>query len=82
MSEYMFGVSRGQKLTPAQVRRRDRIAREQGAHGYIYTTIPGSGRMGWYTGPNLGEPFDRRLAARVLDAVETAEHGTATAQRD
>lgn len=74
MAEYTFGVSRRyDRPTPArEAQRRDRICRREG--GYGWTEIDSGHRgtgpwLGWYSGPNRGEPFDRQLAARVLTAV-------------
>lgn len=73
MAEYMFGVTR-RKLSAPVVKRRDRICTEEG--GWGYTQINEShgtdhrGRwVGWFTGPNRGEPFDGDLAARVYARV-------------
>ena len=73
MSEHMFGVTRA-KLSAREVRRRDRIAKAAGAHGFNYTK-DGQGHIGWFTGPNLGSPFDRDMARRVLGAIG---HATTT----
>ena len=72
MSETMFGIPHG-KATKAEARRRDRICRREGGHGWqqidqSYGTRGGQW-IGWYTGPNRGEPYDRDLAQRVLAAV-------------
>jgi len=43
---------------------------EEGGTGYTQIKDPGQGWIGWYTGPNLGDPFDRDLARRVLARIE------------
>lgn len=68
MSEFMFGVYRG-KLSARECARRDRICRDEGGYGYTQINDPGQGWIGWYTGPNLGAPFDGDLAARVTARV-------------
>ena len=79
MSEYMFGTTR-RKLTSAQVKRRDRICTDEGGYGYqqideSHGTAEGGRWLGWFSAPNRGEPFDRLLSRRVLEAVERAEGG-------
>lgn len=66
--EHHFGVHRG-RLSAADVERRARIAQQHGAC-FVYALIPGDGWRGWYAGPNLGDPFNRDMARRVLDAVD------------
>ena len=75
-SEYFFG------LGPGHLGRREaRIAQKHGATLVNYTDpqcvcgggcvmgeCPGS-RRHWFAGPNRGEPWDRRLAARVALAL-------------
>lgn len=77
MSEYMFGVIR-EKLSARECQRRDRICREEGGYGYSQiddshgTAVDGRW-LGWFSGPNQGEPFDSDwLAAlwRVLTHKE------------
>jgi hypothetical protein len=73
MSEHMFGVEH-RKLSAREVARRDRICRADGGYGYTqiddsHGTAAGGRWIGWYSGPNRGEPFDRDLAARVLAHV-------------
>lgn len=73
MNEYMFGTTRGK--TPArEAQRRDRICRAEGGYGFTqidesHGTAEGGRWIGWYSGPNRGEPFDGQLAARVLARV-------------
>lgn len=73
MTEHMFGVSR-RKLSQRAVKRRDRICKDLGGYGYTqydesHGTACGGRWVGWFSGPNLGEPFDGRLAREVMDAV-------------
>ena len=65
---YFFGLHDG-KLSRREVERRDRIARRQGAYGYVQVRRDGRW-VGWFEAPNLGHPIDRDLAARVLREVE------------
>ncbi len=69
MSEYMWGCCR-ERLSQQEVRRRDRACRAEGGYGYTqidesHGTAAGGRWIGWYSGPNRGEPFDRQLAAAV-----------------
>ena len=72
----MFGITR-RKLTRAQIAVRTQICRAEGGYGYQQSS-QGRHRLyvGWYSGPNLGDPFDRDLARRVLDRVVVAETRT------
>lgn len=77
MNEHTFGVTR-RKVTPAEAKRRDRICRRMGGHGYqqvdqSHGTAHGGNWVGWFTGPNRGEPFDSALAREVLAAVENGK---------
>ena len=70
MSEYFFGLGNGKVLQ----HERDRIERaivraDLDGVGLVCINDPGPGWRYWFTGPNRGEPFDRRLAADVLAAV-------------
>lgn len=74
MSEYMFGVTH-RKLSARECKRRDRICQDEGGYGYSqiddsHGTADGGRWIGWFSGPNRGEPFDGQLAARVLARVE------------
>ena len=68
MSEYLFGVSRGAKLSQRTIQRRDRVCREEGGHGYQQAR-DGGRWLSWFSAPNRGEPFDSRLSGRVLCRV-------------
>lgn len=73
MTEHMFGVER-RKLPQREVKRRDRICMELGGYGYTqydesHGTAHGGRWVGWFSGPNRGEPFDSRLSREVLEAV-------------
>ena len=80
MSEYMFGICKA-KPTLAQAKRRDQICKEEGGWGYTEVnrrrgSNPGINHgeyQGWYSGPNRGNPFDDRLARRVMDRVSAEE---------
>ena len=81
MSVYHFGVSRTtstREVSATRERRRDRIARRVGGEGcsYVYAEMP-EGWSGWYSAPNLGDPFDRLTALEVLAAVAAEEGGAA-----
>lgn len=74
MSEHMFGVTR-RRLPAAEVKRRDRICRKHGGYGYTqydesHGTAHGGRWIGWFSGPNRGDPFDRQLAHAVMAEVE------------
>lgn len=74
MSEHMFGVTRG-KLSRDEVKRRDRICRELGGYGFTqidesHGTAHGGRWIGWFSGPNRGDPFDRVFAREVLEATD------------
>jgi hypothetical protein len=76
MSEHMFGVTR-HKLSARDVARRDRICREEGGYGYTQvddSPAHGNRWIGWFVGPNRGEPFNRQLADRVLARIKKKEH--------
>lgn len=68
MSEYMFGIT---KTEPSQkvYDQLDAICKEEGGFGFTWLDIPGN-RIGWFSGPNLGSPFDEDLARRVLTRCE------------
>lgn len=73
MSEHMFAVERT-RLSRREVARRDRICRAEGGYGYTqiddsHGTAEGGRWIGWYSGPNLGEPHDSAFARRVLARV-------------
>ena len=80
MSEFSFGVCK-EKPTLAQAKRRDKICTEEGGYGYTECNrkrgaspqINDGDYMGWYSGPNMGSPFDDRLAHKVLDRVDEEE---------
>lgn len=79
MSEFSFGVGRGHLST-----RVAKTATKAGAELVNYTDPGCSCREGcsgyrcpanrrhWFAGPNRGEPWDRRLAERVMAAVREA----------
>jgi hypothetical protein len=69
MSEHMFGGGKGE-VGKAEAARIDRAIAKTG-HEATFTNVklPGDGWRYWFAGPNRGEPFDRQMAAEVLDAV-------------
>lgn len=64
---HFFGLGRG-RVSEAEGRRVDRVAREHGAY-FICATIPGAGPRYWFEIESLGFPFDDRRARAVLEAV-------------
>lgn len=78
MSEYLFGLGRGHLTKKA-----DRIARKHGVC-LVNHTDPGcscgygcagectANRRHWFAGPNLGEPFDSRMARAVEADIDAA----------
>ena len=77
MSDHMFGVSRD-ILKASEIRRRDRICREEGGYGYCqidesHGTASGGRWLGWFSGPSKGAPFDDGLARRVLARCQGAK---------
>lgn len=68
MSEYMFGVGRGQ-LKTAALRKIDAIA---GRHGATITNpkLPGEGWKYWFSAPNRGAPFDGATRLAVIEDLE------------
>jgi hypothetical protein len=67
MSEYIFGVTNG-KITKAEGRRRDKIARQHGGTFIGPVSIPGNSATGWFAIPNKGEPFNGRTANAIMAA--------------
>lgn len=67
MSEYLFGLHRGH--LHARITRP--IERKLGV-SHINYTEPRGEKRGWWAGPNLGEPFDRALSARVGALLDAA----------
>jgi len=64
----MFGVVRA-RLTMAEVRRRERIAKRHGAEFVYAGSIPGSDVRGWFQCRNEGSPFNEATASAVLAEV-------------
>lgn len=63
---HMFNVTRGRQPKNV-VNARKSIAREFGC-AYHYIHDPGNGWIGWYSGPNRGNPFDGDLEGVVKQA--------------
>lgn len=70
MSEYMFGVGRG-KVSAAKAKKVNTIAKKHDAR-FIAANIPGDGFKYWFSGPNLGAPFDKAMADAVYADLDTA----------
>mgnify|MGYP000355958506 FL=1 len=69
MSEYMFGII-SKNLNESQIEKLDNICKEEGGWGFTWYRDPGTRRSyGWFSGPNLGAPFDRDLRERVMERV-------------
>lgn len=70
MSQHMFGVVKTKQ--PATVcKKLERIAAKHGAD-FVWTTLPGTGWQGWFTGPDAGFPFTRHLEDAVRADIEAA----------
>ena len=52
-----------------EVQRRHKICREEGGYGYTQYHDPNGDWLGWFSGPNHGEPFNGELRARVTERV-------------
>jgi hypothetical protein len=70
MSQHCFGIIKT-RLPLTVCRRLERIAEKHGAD-FVWTTIPGTGWQGWFTGPNVGFPFTRHLEDAVRNDIEAA----------
>jgi hypothetical protein len=64
---YLFGCKAG-KLTADAVKRHEAAAVKHDVDFY-HAAMPGEGWKSWFAGPNLGEPFDRHLAADVMSEL-------------
>ena len=71
MSEYMFGIHKGE-LTRDVHDTVDKICKDCGGDGVNGGNIPGLGWQYWFVGPNRGNPFDAQLRDYVLSAVNDA----------
>lgn len=76
MSEYMFGVIK-KKIGIRDSKKLDKICREEGGYGFSqiddsHGTARGGRWIGWFSGPNLGSPFDGDMGRAVV-ARATAE---------
>lgn len=69
MSEYMWGVGRGEVANYDEI---DRVAREVGGYGLTNVDLPGEGWRYWFSGPNLGSPFDAALERETREALSAA----------
>jgi hypothetical protein len=72
MSEYMFLYTRS-RLTSEEIDKLEAIAKERGAE-FTYTgKMVGQSVTGWFSGPNLGYPFDKMLYDEVESDLKTCE---------
>ena len=67
MSDYLFIVRSGE-LCASEIERCEAVAAKHECT-FIYASLP-DGVRSWFVGPNLGEPFNRALSARVLADLE------------
>jgi hypothetical protein len=67
----MFGVGKG-KLSAAEKKIADRVARENGAEFAGNPKMPGQGYIYWFTTRNYGSPFNERTARAVAKALKAA----------
>lgn len=70
MSEYFFGVGRGQLR--AEVREKINALASTRDSYIINTNTPGEGWRYWFAGPNRGEPFDSSMKLGVMDKLRAA----------
>lgn len=71
MSAFLFGVRRG-KLTPAEERLRERVAKRHGVC-HVYARIPGTGLQSWFAARNWGDVRNDALARAVQLELEQLE---------
>jgi len=72
MSEYMFGITRV-RVSNSVAKKLDAICKAEGGTGFTGpVSFPGNDIRGWFTGPNLGSPFDKDLSNRVQNAIVKA----------
>ena len=72
MSEFMFLYTRS-RLTSEDVDKLEVIAKGRGAE-FTYTgKVLGQDVTGWFSGPNLGYPFDKMLYDEVESDLKTCE---------
>ena len=69
----MFELTRA-RLSARESARRHRLCRAESGYGYTqiddsHGTAAGGRWIGWYSGPNRGEPWDSDLARRVEAAA-------------
>lgn len=68
MSSFSFCI-RDVELSPSEVAGHRAIAEQHGAEFIYPGRMPGTPTTGWFTAPNLGEPFDRDRARAVRMAL-------------
>lgn len=66
MSQHHFGLHRGHLKKKASD-----IAKRHGAQHVNYTE-PNGEKRGWFTCPNLGQPFDRAIERAVMRDIDAA----------
>jgi len=64
MSEFMFLHTRS-RLTSEELEKLSAVALSRGAQFNYIGRTPGQSVTGWFTGPNLGYPFDKMLFQEV-----------------
>ena len=69
MSEYHFSTGRG-KVSGRLAKRADAVARKHGAY-FVAADLPEGPRY-WFSGPNLGHPFDAAMARAVREDLAAA----------
>ena len=70
MSQHMFSVSRN-KPSRANARRIASIAKRHECT-FVEYVDPGSKYQNWFSGPNLGHPFDDAMARAVMGDLRAA----------
>lgn len=70
MSQHMYGVSRVRPTRAAAKRMQSIAARHES--DLVEATLPGTGYQRWFTGPNMGHPFDAAMSRAVADDLRRA----------
>lgn len=80
MSVFQFGIQTI-KPTRKQAKIMHKVCIDEGGYGYNEVNVKPNQRpeinhgqyQGWFSGPNLGNPFDRDLAQRVSETLNCEE---------
>ena len=64
---YMFGLGNGE-VSKKTFKKASKIASEWDAHMVCYDD-PSQGPRYWFSGPNLGSPFDRAMSQGVAESL-------------